>query len=283
MNIIRRRALKGALVATAVAVATATVAGTASAAPAELPEPPLFDMYGVHKTTQDLTIWFTTGSGGFDKWNTGDDAAEIADIIDGDNNNDGISDSQWTVLKDGQLIFFGEFSGSQDADIVGRGWNTYKTILSPGNIGGAKEADLVGVDKTGVLYSYLTYPNGTTTARVRVGGGWNVYDQVAGQGDLTGDGKPDIVAKEKSTGYLYLYKGTGNWKAPFSGRTKIGQGWNAYDRLIAVGDLNLDGKVDLLARKPSGALMRYYGTGIAATPFKAPTQIGTGYQAYNLL
>ncbi|MFI6419573.1 FG-GAP repeat domain-containing protein [Streptomyces sp. NPDC050842] len=282
MNIIRRRrALKGALVATAVAVATATVAGTASAA--ELPEQPLFDMYGVHKTTQDLTIWFSTGSGGFDKWDTGDDASDVADIIDADNDNDAISDSQWTVLKNGQLIFFGDYSGSQDADIVGRGWNIYKTILSPGNIGGAKEADLIGVDSYGVLYSYLAYPNGTTTTRVRVGGGWNAYDQIAGQGDLTGDGKPDIVAKEKSTGYLYLYKGTGNWKAPFSGRTKIGQGWNAYDRLLSVGDLNLDGKADLLARKPSGALMRYYGTGVAATPFKAPTQIGTGYQSYNLL
>ncbi|MFF8834236.1 FG-GAP repeat domain-containing protein [Streptomyces sp. NPDC015130] len=281
MNIIRRRALKGAFVATAVAVATATVAGTATAA--EPPVQPLFDMYGVHKTTQDLTIWFSTGSGGFDKWNTEDDASYVADIIDGDNDNDGFSDSQWTVLKNGELIFFGEYSGSQDADVVGRGWNIYRTVLSPGNIGGAKEADLIGVDKTGVLYSYLTYPSGKTTPRVRVGGGWNVYDQIAGQGDLTGDGKPDIVAKEKSTGYLYLYKGTGNWKAPFSGRTKIGQGWNAYDRLLAVGDLNLDGKADLLARKPSGALMRYYGTGLAATPFKAPTQIGTGYQAYNLL
>ncbi|MEU3480260.1 VCBS repeat-containing protein [Streptomyces sp. NPDC033754] len=279
MSIIRR-ALKGALVATAVAVATATVAGTASAV--EAPVAPLFSMNGVHKTTQDLTIWFPTGSGGFDKWNTGDDASYVVDMIDADNDNDGISDSQWTVLKNGQLIFYGDYSGSQDADVVGRGWNIYKTILSPGNIGGAKEADLIGVDTSGVLYSYLTYPNGTTT-RVRVGGGWNAYDQIAGQGDLTGDGKPDIVAKEKSTGYLYLYKGTGNWKAPFSGRTKIGQGWNAYDRLLSVGDLNLDGKTDLLARKPSGALMRYYGTGIAATPFKAPTQIGTGYQAYNLL
>ncbi|MFI9211047.1 FG-GAP repeat domain-containing protein [Streptomyces sp. NPDC053253] len=281
MNIIRRRALKGALVATAVAVATATVAGTASAA--EAPVAPLFTMNGVHKTTQDLTIWFPTGGGGFDKWNSGDDASYVVDMIDADNDNDGISDSLWTILKNGQLVFFGDYSGSQDADIVGRGWNIYKTVLSPGNIGGAKEADLIGVDTSGVLYSYLTYPNGTTTTRVRVGGGWNAYDQIAGQGDLTGDGKPDIVAKEKSTGYLYLYKGTGNWKAPFSGRTKIGQGWNAYDRLLSVGDLNLDGKTDLLARKPSGALMRYYGTGIAATPFKAPTQIGTGYQAYNLL
>ncbi|MFD3661334.1 FG-GAP repeat domain-containing protein [Streptomyces sp. NPDC058659] len=281
MNIIRRRALKGALVATAVAVATATVAGTASAA--ELPVQPTFEMYGVHKTTQELHVWYPVGNGGFEKVGPLAEGGDIADIVVADNDNDGHGESEWTVYKNGRLDFWGPNSGPEDTSVVGKGWNIYKTVLSPGNIGGAKEADLIGVDANGVLWSYLTYPNGTTTTRVRVGGGWNAYNQIAGQGDLTGDGKPDVVAKEKSTGYLYLYKGTGNWKAPFSGRTKIGQGWNAYDRLVSTGDINLDGKADLLARKPGGQLMRYYGTGIAATPFKAPTQIGTGYQSYNLL
>ncbi|KQX09387.1 hypothetical protein ASC82_26040 [Streptomyces sp. Root431] len=281
MNIIRRRALKGALVATAVAVATATVAGTASAE--ELPVQPTFPMYGVHKTTSDLRVWFPNYTGGLSGETFDYDFSDVADIISADNDNDGYPEADWTLYKNGRLDFFSTEGTAEDANVIGWGWNTYTTVLSPGNTGGAKEADLIGVDKTGVLWSYLAYPDGKLTPRVRVGGGWNAYNQIAGQGDLTGDGKPDIVAKEKSTGYLYLYKGTGNWKAPFSGRTKIGQGWNAYDRLISVGDLNEDGKADLLARKPSGALMRYYGTGIAATPFKAPAQIGTGYQSYNLL
>ncbi|WP_328943918.1 VCBS repeat-containing protein [Streptomyces sp. NBC_00250] len=285
MNIVRRsRALKGALVATAVAVATATVAGTASAAgagTAELPVQPTFEMYGANKQTQELQVWFPVGNGGFETVGPLGNVSDIADIIVADNDNDGHGEAEWTVYKNGRLDFWSPDSGSEDTDVVGRGWNIYATVLSPGNIGGAKQADLLGVDKTGVLWSYLAYPNGTLTPRVRVGGGWNTYSQIAGQGDLTGDGKPDVVARDK-TGVLWLYKGTGNYKAPFTGRTKIGSGWNTYDRVLSTGDIDLDGKADLLARKSNGDLFRYPGTGNASAPFKAPVRIGGGYQKFNL-
>ncbi|MBP2583113.1 hypothetical protein J3A78_003591 [Streptomyces sp. PvR006] len=281
MTIIRRRrALKGALVATAVAVATATVAGTASAAGTELPVQPTFEMYGANKTTQELQVWFPIGND-IDTIGPLDEVADVADIIVADNDDDGHGEAEWTVYKNGRLDFYSPDSGDIDGNVVGRGWNIYTTVLSPGNVGGAKQADLLGVDKTGVLWSYLSYPNGTLTPRVRVGGGWNAYTQIAGQGDLTGDGKPDVVARDK-TGVLWLYKGTGNYKAPFTGRTKVGSGWNAYDRILSTGDINLDGKADLLARKSNGDLLKYLGTGNASAPFKAPVKAGSGFQKYNL-
>ncbi|MFD3659948.1 FG-GAP repeat domain-containing protein [Streptomyces sp. NPDC058659] len=83
---------------------------------------------------------------------------------------------------------------------------------------------------------------------------------------LSGDGRADITARDKA-GVLWLYKGTGDYKAPFAGRTKIGGGWNVYDRLLSLGDSDADGKVDLLARKTTGELLRYSGTGNAARPF----------------
>ncbi|MDV5146707.1 VCBS repeat-containing protein [Streptomyces sp. SBC-4] len=281
MNIIRRRrALKGAFVATAVAVATATVAGTASAAPAA-PVAPTFELYGANKQTQELQIWYPVGDGSFESIGPLDSVADVADLIVADNNNDGIGDAGWTLYKNGRLDFSSDDSEDLDANVVGRGWNIYTTVLSPGSLGGAKEADLIGVDKAGVLWSYLSYPDGRLTTRVRVGGGWNTYSQIAGQGDLTGDGKADIVARDK-TGVLWLYKGTGDYKAPFTGRTKIGSGWNAYDRLVSTGDIDLDGKVDLLARKSNGDLLRYPGTGKATAPFKAPVKVGGGFQKFNL-
>ncbi|MFE7587728.1 FG-GAP repeat domain-containing protein [Streptomyces gardneri] len=283
MNIIRRRALKGALVATAVAVATATVAGTASAAPAAAPETPVFEMYGVHKTTNDLYVWNPNTTGGFSAGvPLASDAGDIADIIVGDNNNDGFGEVEWTLYKNGRLDFFSFEGTDPDANNVGRGWNIYKTVLSPGSIGGAQQADLLGVDTAGVLWSYLSYPDGRLTTRTRVGGGWNAYNQIAGQGDLTGDGKVDVVARD-TTGVLWLYKGTGDYRAPFTGRTKIGSGWNTYNRILSTGDINFDGKADLLARKADGKLFRYSGTGNAAAPFKAPVQINTGLQNFNLL
>ncbi|MET9930490.1 MULTISPECIES: VCBS repeat-containing protein [unclassified Streptomyces] len=304
----RRHALRGALVATAVTVAAATAAGTAlaSGAPsgaeaatrasaehkaAEAPRAGAFDaqdgpedmvvfpMFGTHKKTTNLTVFAPTFKGGFARAeDTGVSFSAFSDWIFTANANHG----SWALYKDGRLTYNWDDEFDIHEKQVGTGWGTYTTVLSPGSIGGAGDADLLGVDKSGVLWSYLGYPDGRVTARTKVGGGWGAYNQIAGYGDLTGDGKADIVAKDKS-GYLWLYKGTGNYKAPFAGRTKIGGGWGAYDRILSAGDLELDGTTDLIARKPNGELYRYSGTGNAAAPFKKPVKIGTGFQNYNLL
>ncbi|MFJ6100636.1 FG-GAP repeat domain-containing protein [Streptomyces sp. NPDC092359] len=309
----RRRALRGAFAVTAASVALAATAGTAlasgdpvgaerarataeaahqarvapraaalaAAAPAETPT---FSMIAVHKRSTLGYMYFANGAGGFDaQFPLGASFSAIADMIDADMDNDGLWDGSWTLLKDGRLSY-GDQDGNGDfrSRQIGGGWNTYTTVLSPGSIGGAKQADLIGVDKAGVLWSYLAYANGTVTPRARVGSGWGQYGQIAGQGDLTGDGKADIVARDKS-GVLWLYKGTGNYKAPFAGRAKIGAGWNAFDRLLSIGDLDFDGTTDLIARKPNGELFRYSGTGSASAPFKKPVKIGFGFQSYNLL
>ncbi|WP_088801570.1 hypothetical protein [Streptomyces sp. 2114.4] len=60
-------------------------------------------------------------------------------------------------------------------------------------------------------------------------------------------------------------------------------GWNTYDALVAPGDIDLDGKADLIARQPNGDLCFYKGTGDAAAPFEAKRNIGSGYQTYRVL
>ena len=287
----RRPGLKAALVATAVAVATANAAASAVAAPAADPVvAPAFHLYGVHKQTHELWEWYHRGpllyTDGPDI--SGPDAgdhSDLADLIPADNeNNGGPNDGEWILYKNGRLEFDTFLDGQLgSAKTVGRGWDIYRTVLSPGTLGGAKEADLIGLDRAGVLWSYLGYPDGRLTTRARVGGGWGQYTELAGQGDLTGDGKPDITARDNA-GVLWLYKGTGDYKAPFAGRTKIGGGWNVYDRLLSIGDSDADGKVDLLARKKTGELLRYSGTGNAARPFTAPVQIEDNrMKEYNLL
>ncbi|MFD0430863.1 hypothetical protein ACFQ60_36845 [Streptomyces zhihengii] len=83
---------------------------------------------------------------------------------------------------------------------------------------------------------------------------------------------------------LWLYKGTGDRAKPFTGRTQIGGGWNAFNYLISVGDIDLDGNTDLVARSTGGALYLYKGTGMAASPFKPKVLIGTsGWNTYRLL
>ncbi|WP_329280320.1 FG-GAP repeat domain-containing protein [Streptomyces sp. NBC_00691] len=316
MIIRRRRALRGALAATAATLALTATAGIAVAsgdpagadraratavagaehraegarragalAAEEAPvETPSFAMMGVHKQTNEGYLYFPDREGAFGpRDHIAASFEHLADVIDVDNDKDGWGDGTWFLHKDGTLTYhwFSD-DGQQHSKQVGTGWNTYRTVLSPGSVGGAPEADLLGVDAAGVLWSYLAYPDGTLAPRTRVGGGWEQFDQIAGQGDLSGDGKPDVVARDKA-GVLWLYKGTGDYKAPFAGRTQIGGGWNAYDRLLSVGDLDADGRTDLIARKPNGDLLRYSGTGGAPAVFQAPVKIGTGFQIYNLL
>ncbi|WP_055602514.1 FG-GAP repeat domain-containing protein [Streptomyces aureus] len=313
MIIRRRRALRGALAATIALTATAGTAfasgdpagadraratavaeaerqaggapRTGALAVEDTPvETPTFSMMGVHKQTTEGYLYFPNREGGFDPRHHLEASYDfLADVIDVDNDKDGRGDGTWFLHKDGTLRynwFAAPFD--QRSKQVGTGWNAYRAVLSPGSIGGAKEADLLGVDRAGVLWSYLAHPEGSLTARTRVGGGWGQYDQVEGQGDLSGDGKPDIVARDK-TGVLWLYKGTGDYKAPFAGRTKIGGGWNTFDRLLSVGDLDADGRTDLIARKPNGDLFRYSGSGSAPAVFQQPVRIGVGFQIYNLL
>ncbi|MFE9860399.1 FG-GAP repeat domain-containing protein [Streptomyces sp. NPDC005780] len=167
---------------------------------------------------------------------------------------------------------------------VGGGWNTYTQLAGPGDLTGDGTADLLARDKTGVLWLYRG--TGTTSSpfsyRTRVGGGWNTYTQLVGGTDLTGDGKADLLARD-SDGVLWLNRGTGSAGAPFTARTRIGGGWNAYTHLVSTGDLTADGINDLIATDPGGALWLYTGTSDVKAPFTARNQIGKGWTIYNAL
>ncbi|MFF3216027.1 FG-GAP repeat domain-containing protein [Streptomyces sp. NPDC002886] len=305
MNSVGRR---GLVAATALAVAMGVMAGSAFAAgdpaaaeavrkakqvqqqaPAKRAavtvETPTFPLLGVNKKNAQLDVFGPNGKGGFaPALNVPNDYSGLSDFIDVDNDKDGFSDGTWVAEKSGRLSYaWVDSADDYHEKQVGTGYHIYAgKLLSPGQLGGGASADLLGVDKAGVLWEYLAYPNGSLTSRTKIGAGWGQYSQIAGQGDLTGDGKADIVARDTS-GVLWLYKGTGNYAAPFAARTKIGAGWNTYNRLVSIGDLDGDGKSDLVARKSTGELYRYSGTGSASAPFQKPVKIGSGFQVYNIL
>ncbi|MER7955904.1 VCBS repeat-containing protein [Streptomyces sp. NPDC096030] len=165
-------------------------------------------------------------------------------------------------------------------ELVGSGWQIYDRVEATGNLGGQAAADLVARDRDGVLWSYLGKGDGTFAARTRIGSGWNTYTQLAGGSDLTGDGRPDLVATDRA-GDLYLYTATGNYKAPFSARKKIGNGWGIYNDLTATGNIAGGPAGDLVARDRAGVLWLYLGKGDGT--FAARTKIGSGWNAYTHL
>ncbi|WP_329284111.1 VCBS repeat-containing protein [Streptomyces sp. NBC_00691] len=186
--------------------------------------------------------------------------------LDGNGSSNGLY-----AVRDGSLHYT-PFGGSPRN--IGAGWGIYNEIISASNTGGAVADDLLARDSSGVLWHYLGLGNGALSQRTRIGSGWNAYTQIAGKGDVSGDGRPDIVARDGS-GVLWLYKGTGNYRTPFTSRTRIGSGWNAYNAIVSSGDLDFDGKADLVARDASGALWLYKGRGSATTPYSGRVKIGT--------
>ncbi|MCM1950139.1 VCBS repeat-containing protein [Streptomyces sp. G2] len=116
---------------------------------------------------------------------------------------------------------------------IGGGWGAYDRLAGGADLTGDGRADLLARDRAGVLWLYKGTGDATRpyTGRTQIGGGWQGYDQLVVTGDLTDDGKTDAVARDRS-GVLWLYKGTGKTTGTFTGRTRIGGGWNTYNHLF---------------------------------------------------
>ncbi|MFF4389395.1 FG-GAP-like repeat-containing protein [Streptomyces sp. NPDC001552] len=130
--------------------------------------------------------------------------------------------------------------------------------------------DVAARDANGDLWIYLgTGGTGTSTlgSRYFVGNGfWRDYWTNIYSTDFNNDGYTDIVTRTHDGG-LYLFPGTGRaGTETFGNRVLIGTGWNMYADL-GFGDMNGDGRTDLIARGSDGNLWVYPhkgGTGTEA-------------------
>ena len=145
------------------------------------------------------------------------------------------------------------------------GWAGTDLVAAPGDMNGDQVPDLLARDAaTGRL---ALYPGtgaggfgGPTVTSARFAG----VDQLTGVGDLNGDGNNDLVGRDAATGRLYLYRGNG--AGGYYHRRQLAADWTGYDLTAGVGDLNGDGRPDLVARA-AGQLWLVPGAG--------PTSVGT--------
>lgn len=161
--------------------------------------------------------------------------------------------------------------------LLGGGWNQYDVLTSPGDVGGDSQAELVARNATtGALYRYPRTYNEALAPRVQIPGSYKDYKKILGAGDLNGDRFGDLVLQDKSN---RLWRMNGSSKGTFSAPVKISDSWGTtYNSVVAAGDLNGDGRADLLARDTSGTIWRIPGTGKGT--FGSRVKIATGWQIY---
>ena len=157
-----------------------------------------------------------------------------------------------------------------------------------GDLTGDGKADLAAIDKSGTMWVYpgkqYVYPGTGTrstsffSARLKVGTGWGKFTSLVRHGDFNGDGRQDILTRDAS-GKLFFYAGTGNPAGMFKKGTQAGTGWGNFTSITGAGDLNGDGKDDLLGQQTDGKLALYTGTNKPAAPFASKGKIiGTGWK-----
>jgi hypothetical protein len=173
------------------------------------------------------------------------------------------------VQPDGSTFFYAGTNrhdlGYQPANKIGNfGWDAFNLLVGTPDFNGDGKGDLLARKPDGSLWFYPGNGAGAYGTPKRIGDyGWDAFNSILGVGDFTGDGKSDLVAR-KPDGTLWLYRGTGRIDASSNGYgapQKIGDyGWEVFDIITGVGDLNNDGKNDIVARKPDGSLWLYRGT-----------------------
>ncbi|MDQ0935446.1 FG-GAP-like repeat-containing protein [Streptomyces turgidiscabies] len=120
--------------------------------------------------------------------------------------------------------------------------------------------------------------------RYQVGRSWQSQDVIR-TGDFNSDGITDVLSRQASDGTLWVYPGTGKPGIETLGtRFQAGTGWKSQD-VITTGDLNNDGRTDVLSRQASdGTLWVYPGTGKAGNgTLGTRYQVGRSWQTQNAI
>ncbi|MEU3771632.1 VCBS repeat-containing protein [Streptomyces sp. NPDC032472] len=254
---------------------------TASAAAPSAP-PTMFPLYARHPSGK-LRSNEPKGTGGFEAARElGGGFGDATAIVQANVSEAGRGNDIYHRMN-GVLYYTAEHGN--DTKVIGGGWDVYNLLVSVGNLGGSADVDLIGRDAAGDLWLYRGEPDGTLSGRIRIGTGWNGLNALAGRGDYTGDGKADLLARTPD-GTLLIYVGTGNATVDsvVGARITVGTGWGGYKALVSTGDNDGDGKADLIASDPTGALWLFKGTGNPAAPFAPRVQIGaSGWADFDLL
>lgn len=184
-------------------------------------------------------------------------APPAATGVRGDFNGDGISDLI-SVDRTGDLVMSaGRRNGTLGApQRIGHGWARMTWIGSPGDLTGDRRPDVLARRADGVLLLYAGHGMGRFSRARVIGVGWQGMTSILTPGDTNGDRVPELLARDAS-GRLLRWSFTPGGRALVA-KAMIGFGFGTYTRLLAPGDLNRDGRGDLVGIRADGVMLAHY-------------------------
>ncbi|MFD7078334.1 FG-GAP-like repeat-containing protein [Nocardioides sp. NPDC059952] len=182
------------------------------------------------------------------------------------------SDGRIFTLRTGG---FAGFNSTKTSTTVG---STVREAVVTPDITGDGKADLIQVRTDGSAGIRKGRGDGTFAAVFKNLGKstFSGVSKITATGNIGGTSANDLVGKN-AKGYLVRYTGNGA-----GGFTRVGttRSLGGFDKLAATGDVNKDGKRDLIGRK-SGAL--YYFKGSGSGTFGSPVKLATQSPSWSSL
>lgn len=181
------------------------------------------------------------------------------------------------VQTGGQLTFF-------KGRVAEQGWTDKDLFAAPGDLTGDGRPDLLVRDERTAQTAVLT----GTGSELRHGPGpafrvsartgrFAGLDQLTGAGDFDDDGELDVIGRDAASHALQLFRGTG--RGGFRAPTRLARDWSDYAQTTGVGDLDRDGRADVVARH-GRTLLLFPGT---RTGLHAPVALPGRFRAGDLI
>lgn len=162
-----------------------------------------------------------------------------------------------------------------------QGWGAQNYVRTVGDVNGDGKADLIGFNETGT-YVCLSSGKGFQPLKKWIDNyglrqGWTTNNHVRTVGDVNGDGKDDVVGFTAAGVYVSLSTGN-SFTAPTWWIKNFGshQGWTVRNHPRMLGDVNGDGKLDVVGFTGGGLMVSLSNGSSFGTPKLHNVLFGNG-------